>query len=152
MQISRTSSTFPAAGRCDLSDFVGTAALAAKPRPSATHLISSTISPAVIAPLWLRPGSGCLRVFLYLDGVTRVLRIEDAADASSLLETSQLPANVTVPEQLNPARWGTPLFIERFLKASGRMCSTLFLLVSIPCSFAWNPHLIDSVLEVRKLQ
>ncbi|TPP66047.1 hypothetical protein FGIG_09475 [Fasciola gigantica] len=118
VQIVRTNPASFETGRCDLNEFVGTAALAAKPRPSATHLISSTISPAIIAPLWLRPGSGCLRVFLYLDGVTRVLRIEDAADPSSLLDPSDLPSTANVPEQLNPARWGNPLFIERFWKRS----------------------------------
>ncbi|VDP91068.1 unnamed protein product [Echinostoma caproni] len=102
-----------------MTEFVGTAALAAKPRESATRLISSTLVPAIIAPLWLRPGSGRLRVYLYLDGMTRVLRVEDAADESSLLDPADLPAVANLPESLNSARWGNPLFIERFPKKSG---------------------------------
>ncbi|CAH8607297.1 unnamed protein product [Heterobilharzia americana] len=51
--------------------------LAARPRPSATRLISASITSAIILPIWLRPGSGKLRVFTYLDKTTRVLRIED---------------------------------------------------------------------------
>ncbi|KAF6777182.1 hypothetical protein AHF37_03837 [Paragonimus kellicotti] len=43
------------------TDFVGTPILAARPRASATRLISPLITPAVILPLWLRPGSGRLQ-------------------------------------------------------------------------------------------
>ncbi|KAF8569114.1 hypothetical protein P879_00924 [Paragonimus westermani] len=92
------------------TDFVGTPILAARPRASATRLISPLITPAVILPLWLRPGSGRLRVYLYLDGVTRVLHVEDEAEPPSLksLSESSTPAGTGI----SSSRWGNAVFID----------------------------------------
>ncbi|KAF7232825.1 hypothetical protein EG68_05835 [Paragonimus skrjabini miyazakii] len=92
------------------TDFVGTPILAARPRASATRLISPLITPAVILPLWLRPGSGRLRVYLYLDGVTRVLHVEDEAEPPSrkLLSESSTSAGTGI----SSSRWGNAVFID----------------------------------------
>ncbi|CAH8582680.1 unnamed protein product [Schistosoma rodhaini] len=74
--------------------------LAARPRPLATRLISSSITSAIILPIWLRPGSGRLRLFTYLDKATRVLRIEDE-DINKTELTTQNTDNIKTI-----SRWG----------------------------------------------
>ncbi|CAH8574319.1 unnamed protein product [Schistosoma haematobium] len=74
--------------------------LAARPRPLATRLISSSITSAIILPIWLRPGSGRLRLFTYLDKATRVLRIEDEDTKNTELTTQNTDNVKTI------SRWG----------------------------------------------
>ncbi|TGZ73901.1 hypothetical protein CRM22_001262 [Opisthorchis felineus] len=100
------------------SDFVGAPILAVKPRPSATRLLSPSLAPAIILPLWLRPGSGRLRVYVYLDGVTRVLRIEDEAFPSRLLPSKPNTGSSSKQSAADLSRWGSLMLVDATPKRS----------------------------------
>ncbi|KER20313.1 hypothetical protein T265_11120 [Opisthorchis viverrini] len=142
VQVYRESTPF----HIGLSDFVGAPILAVKPRPSATRLLSPSLAPAIILPLWLRPGSGRLRVYVYLDGVTRVLRIEDEAFPSRLLPSKPSAESASKQSAPDLSRWGSLMLVD----ATPKVLVSLPLGIGLSVVSAFAEELVyASLVNVR---